>query len=339
MAGQRPIVTVLCADHRPAGMGLVEASAEVRYTTAERLSEDLRGANVLFVWDFRSTALEMAWPSADALRWVHIASAGVDSVLGPSLRDSDVVLTNSRGVFDRPIAEYVLGLILAFAKDFAGTFAAQHDRRWHHRETERIDGSTVLIVGTGPIGRMTARTLRAVGMRVEGIGRTRRDHDPDFGVVHGFGELRRRLPYADFVVAVAPLTEQTTGMFDAATLGTMKPSARLINVGRGALVVTDDLVAALRDRVIAGAALDVFDIEPLPTSSPLWSMPTALVSPHMSGDFVGWLPALARLFVGNYQRWLSGGTLQHVVDKQLGYVPTTLRRPTPVLAGPPGETR
>ncbi len=317
----RPVVAVLCADRRPLGMEIVESSADVRYTTAERLPEDLRGADALFVWDFQSTAVEAAWPAADALQWVHVASAGVDAVLFPALRNSDVVLTNSRGVFEGPIAEYVLGIVLTFAKDFAGTFAAQRERRWHHRETERIDGGAVVIVGTGPIGRAAARILRSVGMRVEGIGRTRRDHDPDFGMVHGFDQLTRRLPHADFVVSATPLTERTIGMFNASTLAAMKPSARLINVGRGALVVTEDLVAALRNGVIAGAALDVFDTEPLPASSPLWSMPTVLVSPHMSGDFAGSLPVLAELFVDNYRRWLSGNPLRNVVDKRLGYVP------------------
>jgi phosphoglycerate dehydrogenase-like enzyme len=318
----RPVVAVLGTGGRPCGLAAVEASAEVRYTTAERLPEDLRGADALLVWDFRSTAVEAAWPAAGALRWVHVAGAGVDAVLFPALRDSDVVLTNSRGVFEGPIAEYVLGLVLTFAKDLAGTFAAQRERRWQHRETERIDGAAVVIVGTGPIGRAVARTLRAVGMRVEGIGSARRDHDPDFGVVHGFDRLTRRLPHADFVVAAAPLTERTTGVFNASTLAAMKPSARLINVGRGGLVVTDDLVAALSDGVIAGAALDVFDTEPLPASSPLWSMPTVLVSPHMSGDFVGYLPVLAELFVDNYRRWRSGRPLRNVVDKKLGYVPS-----------------
>ncbi|GDY33571.1 2-hydroxyacid dehydrogenase [Gandjariella thermophila] len=280
------------------------------------------GTDILFVWDFLSTAVADAWPAADRLRWVHVASAGVDRLLFPELRDSDVVLTNSRGVFEESIAEYVLGLVIAFAKDLVGTVDAQRERRWHHRETERVVGRTALVVGSGPIGRAIARMLRAVGLRVAGVGRAARDGDPDFGTVYPFGSLTDRLPHADFVIAVAPLTEQTEGMFNATTLATMKPSARLINVGRGAHVVTDDLVRALEGGVIAGAALDVFEEEPLPASSPLWSMPNVLVSPHMSGDFVGWLPALAELFVDNFHRWRSGRPLRNVVDKKLGYVPT-----------------
>jgi phosphoglycerate dehydrogenase-like enzyme len=318
----RPVLTVLHAEQRPPRMDSVDAGAEVRYTTASNLGKSLLGTDVLFVWDFLSTAVEDAWPAADRLRWVHVASAGVDRLLFPGLRDSDVVLTNSRGVFEDSIAEYVLGLVVAFAKDLSGTMIAQRERRWHHRETERVAGRHALVVGSGPIGRSIARTLRAVGLVVEGVGRTAREDDADFGTVHPFGALTDRLRHADFVVAVAPLTEQTEGMFDATTLAAMKPSARLINVGRGPLVVTDDLVRALRDGVLAGAALDVFEQEPLPASSPLWSMPNVLVSPHMAGDFVGWLPALAELFVDNFQRWQSGRPLRNVVDKKLGYVPT-----------------
>ncbi|MGH3624519.1 MAG: NAD(P)-dependent oxidoreductase, partial [Sciscionella sp.] len=214
----------------------VEAAATVRYTDAAGLGDALCGADALFMWDFLSGALESAWSSADTLRWLHIASAGVDKLLFPGLVGSDVVLTNSRGIFEDSIAEYVLGVVLAFAKDLPGTLDAQRETRWQHRETERVVGRSVLIAGTGPIGRSVARMLHAVGMRVSGIGRTRREDDPDFGTVHPSGELIEHLPAADFVVALAPLTEQTKGMFDASAFLAMGRHARFINVGRGALV-------------------------------------------------------------------------------------------------------
>lgn len=301
----------------------VEAAATVRYTDAAGLGDALRGADALFMWDFLSDALESAWPSADVLRWLHIASAGVDKLLFPGLVSSDVVLTNSRGIFEDSIAEYVLGIILAFAKDLPGTLDAQRETHWRHRETERVAGREVLIAGTGPIGRSVARMLRAVGMRVSGIGRTRRENDPDFGIVHPSDELTAHLSTADFVVALAPLTEQTRGMFDTSAFRAMSRNARLINVGRGALVVTSDLVRALHEGEIAGAALDVFESEPLAPESPLWSMRNVLVSPHMSGDFIGWRTALAELFVDNFARWRAGNRLRNVVDKRLGYVPVT----------------
>lgn len=308
-------------------MAPVEEAATVRYADAAGLPDALRGADILFVWDFLSTAVPDAWPSADRLQWLHIASAGVDPVMFPGLRDSDVTLTNSRGVFDNPIAEYVLGLIIAFAKDFAGSLDLQRAGTWRHRETERVGGKHALIVGTGPIGRTIARMLTAAGLSVAGVGRRAREGDPDFGTVHASDDLAEHIGWADYVVAVAPLTEKTKGMFDRRVFAAMKRTARFINVGRGELVVTADLVDALRACELAGAALDVFETEPLPPDSPLWTMDNVLLSPHMSGDVVGWKDTLVEVFVGNFRQWLAGERLDNVVDKELGYVP--------MGAGPP----
>jgi phosphoglycerate dehydrogenase-like enzyme len=318
----RPVVTVLCGNDRPRGMGAVEQAAEVRYVQADGLAAGLKGADVLFVWDFFSTAVRDAWPAADRLQWLHVASAGVDAMLFDGMRESDVVLTNSRGVFDVPIAEYVLGVVIAFAKDLPHSFELQRQRQWEWRETERVGGRRALVVGTGPIGAAIARLLRAVGMDVRGAGRRARDDDPDFGVVHASADLAQHVGWADFVVSVAPLTEATRGLFDRKVFAAMQPSARFVNVGRGELVVEDDLVAALQAGELAGAALDVFETEPLPPESPLWTMPNVLVSAHMSGDTVGWKDDLAELFVANFARWVAGEPLQNVVDKNRGYVPT-----------------
>ncbi|WP_410653986.1 D-2-hydroxyacid dehydrogenase [Amycolatopsis sp. lyj-112] len=327
IGSETPVLAVLCGDARPPDMRAIEAEAVVRYTDEAGLAEALPGADALFVYDFLSNAVPGAWAAADRLRWLHIASAGVDPVLFPGLQDSDVVLTNSRGVFDGAIAEYVLGVVLTFAKDFVRSWELQRDRQWRHRESERISGRRVLVVGTGPIGRSIARLLRAAGMSVAGVGRRPRENDPDFGDVYASSDLARHLPEADYVVAVAPLTEQTKGMFDAETFAAMKPGARFVNVGRGELVVTSDLVGALRDGPVGGAALDVFDTEPLPAESPLWTMENVLISPHMSGDFVGWRNTLVEVFADNFRRWRAGETLRNVVDKQLGYVPSeTLRQ-------------
>lgn len=316
------MLAVLCGRNHPPDMHSIEQDADVRYTNADGLSDALRGADALFVYDFLSNAVPAAWPAADRLRWLHIASAGVDPVLFPELRESDVTLTNSRGVFDDSIAEYVLGVVLTFAKDLSGSLRLQDRKEWRHRESERIAGKRAVVVGTGPIGRAIARMLRAAGMDVAGAGRTAREADPDFGTVHASAELNRHLPSFDYVVAVAPLTEQTKGLFDAEAFAAMAPHARFVNVGRGELVVTGDLVEALRAGRIAGAALDVFDTEPLPYDSPLWTMDDVLVSPHMSGDFVGWREALVGVFADNYRRWRAGKPLRNVVDKRLGYVPS-----------------
>ncbi|WP_243712650.1 D-2-hydroxyacid dehydrogenase [Actinomadura sp. 6K520] len=301
-------------------MADAERLAHVRYVREAELADALPGADVLFVWDFLSDAVAGAWPRTGGPDWVHIASAGVDRLLFPGLVESGTVVTNSRGVFDEPIAEYVLGLVLTFAKDLHTTVRLQGERRWRHRETERVTGARALVVGTGPIGRAIGRRLSAAGLAVSGAGRTPRDADPDLGVVHPVERLDEALAEADYVVLAAPLTPQTRHMIDAAALGRMRPSARLVNVGRGALVNEADLVAALRAGRIAGAALDVFEDEPLPESSPLWDMPNVLVSPHMSGDVVGWRDELVRLFAANLDRYVGGRPLRNVVDKRLGYV-------------------
>lgn len=319
-SGGPPDVVVLLGDVDPRGMEEAEDLARVRYVRETELADALPGADVLFMWDFLSDAVAGAWPESGGPGWVHIASAGVDRLMFPGLIDSDTVVTNSRGVFDEPIAEYVLGLVLAFAKDLHTTFRLQGERRWRHRETERITGARALVVGTGPIGRAIGRRLSAAGLAVSGAGRTARDADPDLGVVYPMERLGEALAGADYVVLAAPLTPQTRGMIDAAALERMRPSARLVNVGRGGLVAEDDLVEALRAGRIAGAALDVFEDEPLPASSPLWDMPGVIVSPHMSGDVVGWRDELVRLFADNLGRYVSGRPLRNVVDKRLGYV-------------------
>ncbi len=322
MSAERPVLVVLYRDDLPDVMPRLEELAEVRCTKADGLAEAISGAEILLLWDFFSSAVEEVWEHADALKWIHVAAAGVDKLLFDGLAGSDVIVTNSRGIFDRPIAEFVLASILAMAKDIPGSLRRQQDARWEHRETERIDDARVLIVGTGSIGRETARLLRAVGMLVEGVGRTRRSGDPDFGTVHSSDRLVSVVHDSDYVVLIAPLTESTRGMVDADVLSAMKPTARLVNVGRGELVDDDALEVALRTHAIAGACLDVFSVEPLPATSPLWGLENAMISSHLSGDAVGWLHRLSALFAANLDRYVHGAELENVVDKKLGFVPS-----------------
>jgi phosphoglycerate dehydrogenase-like enzyme len=302
-----PTITVLHAEgDAPRGLDIPGLRLA---TDAEALAGAFPGTEILLVWDFTSDAVREAWPDADdSLRWVHTASAGVDRLMFPGLVDSPVVLTNSRGIFDIPMAEYVLGLVLAMAKDLPRTVACQERREWRHRETELVAGRTAVVVGGGPIGHAIARMLGAVGLNVELVGRRE------------FADLLALLPSADWLVLAAPLTDTTRGMLDAATIAALPRHARVINVGRGALVVEPDLVDALRDGRIAGAALDVFADEPLAADSPLWELPGVIVSPHMSGDVAGWRDALAEVFLDNLDRYRSGKPLLNVVDKTLGYV-------------------
>lgn len=319
----RPVrLTVLTRDDLdpPHNLDDIAELADVHLTTAASLADDLRGSDVLLLWDYFSSALRDAWSGADSLRWVHVCAAGVDAMLFDELRDSDVIVTNARGVFDGPIAEFVLASILARDKQLHLSRALQRDHDWRWRETRRTAGSTALVIGTGGIGRATARLLRAAGMQVTGAGRTARDDDPDFGTVIATDDLVEHVGDADNVVLIAPLTDQTAGLVDARVLAAMKPSAHLVNVGRGALVVEDDLVAALRDGTIAAASLDVVATEPLPADSPLWDMENVAISPHMSGDVVGWRDELADQFLVRLRAHVAGEELAGAVDKQRGYV-------------------
>ncbi|MDN2500480.1 D-2-hydroxyacid dehydrogenase, partial [Nocardia nova] len=163
-----PVVTVLHDGVEPDAefMRPVLEQATVRFADGASLADALPGAEALFVYDFRSTALPGAWDRADRMRWVHVGATGVDAVMFDALIDSDVQVTNTRGLFDEPIAEYVLAQVLAFAKDLPESLRLQQRHQWRHRESERVAGAAVLVVGTGSIGRAIARLLRAAGMRV-----------------------------------------------------------------------------------------------------------------------------------------------------------------------------
>jgi phosphoglycerate dehydrogenase-like enzyme len=280
-------------------------------------------SEALFIWNVRSGFLRDNWSRLERLRWVHVATAGVDRVLFQNLIDSDVVLTNSRGVFDEALAEYVIGLMLILCKDFETTFTHQAERRWVQRETDTLYGKVAVIVGVGPIARAIARLAKAFGMTVRGIGRTARDGDPDFGDIAGPERLHALFAGADYAVLVLPATPHTIGMIDEAALESLKPTARLINVGRAVTLDQDALVRSLREGRVAGAALDVVNAEPLPPDDPLWDVPHLLISPHMSGDHRGWRDDIVALFESNLDRWLRGAPLLNVVDKHLGYAPGT----------------
>jgi len=320
----RPVVVALGADanDRPPHLEALGDRIELRVTGREGLAEALAGARVLLLWDFFSTAVREVWPQCRDLEWIHVAAAGVDTLLFPELVASPVVVTNARGTFDRPIAEFVLASVLAHAKLVHESHDLQLRKEWRHREPRAIGGATALVVGTGAIGREIARLLRAAGMEVRGAGRRPTTDDPDFGTVVDSGDLAATVRWADYVVNATPLTAATTGLFDVAVFRAMRRTAHFVNIGRGPSVVEDDLLEALRSGWLDGASLDVFAAEPLPKESPLWDAPGVVVSAHMSGDVVGWRDTLARQFVDNAERWLGGRELVNVVDKELGYVRT-----------------
>jgi phosphoglycerate dehydrogenase-like enzyme len=257
--------------------------------------------------------LARCWPDEPTVQWVHATSAGVDALMFPALTESGIPVTNARGVFDRGIAEYVLGAVLLFAKDTLGNLRFQRQHRWVHRDTALIRDQRVLVVGAGSIGTTVGRLLSSVGMRVTGIARTAREVE-GFEAVHAQDRLAACLAESDHVVITAPLTRETEGLFDRSMLEAMKSGASLTNVGRGPIVRTDDLVTVLESGHLGGAALDVFEEEPLPEGHPLWDRPDVMVSAHMAGDFIGWRRALGEQFVENFQRWQARRELSNRVQ-------------------------
>jgi phosphoglycerate dehydrogenase-like enzyme len=311
------------ADEPPPGIGVVEELVDLAFAdSAPALAAVLPGSDVLLAWRNRRELLDGAWEQAGDLRWIQSASAGVDGLLFPELVQSHVVLTNARGVFEEPIAEYVVGLMLVFAKGLVGVLDGQRARDWRHRDTEPLEGKRVLVVGAGSIGKAIGRRCSALGMRVRGVARTARADDEVFDSIAAVGELSGQLGWADYVVDALPATAETRHLFDHSVFGAMNPWARFVNVGRGSTVDEPALVRALERGAIAGAALDVFDQEPLPGSSPLWGMANVIVSPHVSGNVAGWREAVVELFVDNLRRYLLGRPLRNVVDKTRGYVPS-----------------
>lgn len=337
----RPVVVVMGADigSPPPGIDDAADDVELRYAPTEAsLAELLPDADALFAWRSDPGWLPGAWsPPPSRLRWIQSTSAGVDLLLFPELVESEVVVTNARGVFEEPIAEWVIGAMLAFATGLHRSIVDQQRGTWTTgRATGRLEGARLAVVGPGPIGRATATRAIALGMSVSLVGRHPRRHET-FGDVLGVDQLHAALRGADHVLDALPLTDDTRGLFDAAAFAAMETRARFYNVGRGGTVDEPALVEALQDGVIAGAALDVFATEPLPDDSPLWTMPNVIVSPHVSGDVEGWEATVVAIFVENARRFAAGEPLANLVDKRAGH---GVGDPPPNLGRglPPGPT-
>ena len=325
MAAAKRRVVVQGASQMSDVPGLSGLADQAEFTFARTLPEleaALEGAEILLGWDFKAGDVALAWPHADSLEWIQWGGAGVDALLFPQLAQSQVRVTNAGGIFDGPMAEYALGLILMHAKGMRRSLELQAQKTWEYRLTTKVRGQQVVIVGVGRIGREIARTLRAVGLDITGVGRSARGGDPDFGEIHGIADLHSVLPLGDYVILITPLTEETADLFGAAELEAMKPAAYLINLGRGELLDESALIDALEDKHLSGAALDVFRTEPLPAESPFWGRPDVVVSAHISGDYHGFHTDVANLFIENFARFQAGQPLLCEVDKQLGFVPS-----------------
>jgi phosphoglycerate dehydrogenase-like enzyme len=287
----------------------------------------VRGAEVYLGFGVPEPLFAAAMERPDArLRWAHSASAGVGGSLHDAMRASDVVLTNSAGIYAEPMADTVLAMILHFARGLDFAVRAQAERRWDKgpfdapdTAVRELSESTLGIVGLGGIGRAVARRGVALGMTVLATRRRGTEGPEGVEVLSGPDALDRVLPRCDYLVLAVPQTDETRAMIGARELGMLPPHAVLVNVARGGVVDEDALTGALRGGRLRGAGLDVFATEPLPGDSALWGLPNVLVLPHVSGASHRFWRRQTDLITQNLRRYAAGEPLLNTVDKNAGY--------------------
>jgi phosphoglycerate dehydrogenase-like enzyme len=279
-------------------------------------------AEVIFNWSGSLSLIREVFLMSPAVRWIHSRSAGLERTLFPELIASDVIMTNGSGVFSPSLGEFALGAILYFAKDLRRMIRNQMAGVWEPFDVLPIAGQTVGIVGYGDIGRAVAVRVRAMGMKVLAVKRhvlAKSNPDPLADQIYGPDHLIEMLSRCDYVVVAAPLNAETLGLIGEAELAAMKPSAVIINVGRGPVIDEHAMIKALSEYKIKAAALDVFDEEPLPKGHPFYKLENVLLSPHCADHTPDWLDNAMRFFIAQFERFRREEPLLNVVDKKLGY--------------------
>ena len=295
----------------------------VQRSSYDGIEDDLRGAEVVIAWSLRPEQFK----AADKLRWIHSPAAAVHQLLFPELVNSDIILTNGSEVHGAVVAEHALGLVFALAKRLPQAMRLQDKHVWGQESMwlgrprpREIAGATLGLIGLGSIGREVAKSASRLKMRVIAVRQHPGKEIPE-GVQQVFAstQLDELLSQSDYVVLATPVTPNTLGMINAARLARMKPDAYLINVGRGPLVDEAALAQALREEKIGGAALDVFEEEPLPADSPLWELENVLITPHTAGLTEKLWERHYATISENLRRYLKNEPLLWVVDKKQGY--------------------
>jgi D-2-hydroxyacid dehydrogenase (NADP+) len=261
--------------------------------------------------------------AAPNLGWVQWIGAGVDHAPLAALQKRGILLTNNRGVHANNIAEHVIGMMIAIARNFPRLVHAQDEQAWslddNRWTVKELAGSKALILGAGNIGRALASKALGMGLDVEVMGRNRRASFIDGVTYRTIDELERALPEADHVVIGIPLTPETLNLIDEHRLALMKPGAIIYNVGRGPILNTDALIAALESGHLGGAGIDVSDPEPLPKDHPLWTAPNVFITGHTSGRTPYYWQRGGRILRANIAHYLAGEPLENLVDYDLGY--------------------
>lgn len=272
----------------------------------------IRTANIVITNALSADLLD----ECNELEWIQTVGVGVDKYPLDSLRSKGVLLTNAAGVSAEPIAEQVLGYIVMFERQLHRGLRQQYETRWERYTAGELRGKTLGIIGVGSIGSRVAELGSAVGMTVIGSKR-----NPDRGgemvdEVVGADGVHRLLPRSDYLVVACPLTEQTTGLLGRSEFAAMKSSAVVVNIARGEIVDEAALCDAVRNKRLRGAALDVFEEEPLPADSPLWGLSNVIITPHMGGSTPYYWERLGDIFADNYQHFVTGDTesLRNKID-------------------------
>jgi D-2-hydroxyacid dehydrogenase (NADP+) len=299
------------------GAALAMAERAGDHSGKKKLDAMLARADVIYgLWALQNTIAR-----APKLRWIQVISAGVDRWIGTDVWQSRVILTGVSGIHATPIGEFVMMLMLTFAKNTLLSFKMMRSRRWRRYQPGILHDKTVGIVGLGHIGREVARLSKAFGMKT--IATRRSSKKPGTArhvdLLLPRKRLKQMLAASDFVVVCLPLTSETRQIIGKSELDAMRPSAVLINVGRGHLIDEKALIRALEKKQIAGAGLDVTCTEPLPKDSPLWRLDNVILSPHISGDMEDYMLHATGIFCENLRRYLDGKKLLNVVNRKKGY--------------------
>jgi phosphoglycerate dehydrogenase-like enzyme len=290
--------------------------------SAQAFSQGAVSAEIILNWSGSLPLLREVFLMCRRLRWIHSRSAGLEQTLFPELIATNVLLTNGSGVFSPSLGEFALAAILYFAKDFRRMIRNQMAGQWEPFDITMISGRTLGIVGYGSIGRAIAARARALDMNVLALRRrvsSKTSQDPLVQQVYPSEQRLQMLSRCDYVAVTLPLTEQTRGLIGEAEFAAMKKNAVIINVGRGPVIDEVAMIKALSENRIRGAALDVFDQEPLPKSHPFYQMENLLLSPHCADHTPDWLENSMRFFLTQLESFRRGETLLNIVDKTQGY--------------------
>ena len=316
------VLTAPCDKNIPLLSELRQRGTIIIVDSAAGFSKAAVDAEILLNWSGSLALLRGVFLMSRRLRWIHSRSAGLEQILFPELIEGDVILTNGSGVFSPSLGEFALAAILYFAKDLRRMIRNQMAGAWQQFDVTMVSGRTLGIVGYGSIGRAVAVRARALEMKVLGVKRTlSQTSKEDFLIdqFYGFEQRLEMLARCDYVVVALPLTEPTRGFIGDAEFAVMKTDAVVINLGRGPTIDEGAMIRALSESRIRGAALDVFDQEPLPQGHPFYSMENVLLSPHCADHTPDWLDNAMRFFLSQLEKYRQEAILENIVNKTLGY--------------------